>query len=127
MLPSICAKRESVLVELPDRSAMPRSGLGDPESAYAAIPHRRTVFQPQVARLDSPHAAYLQLMFQVIDEATVIRVAALTALLQENPVTSPMDAYDDLADFASRIPPPGDLRLSSAGRQGDDKSDQRIT
>ncbi len=116
VLPVLRESTTQGLVDLPHRSAMPTSGIGNAESAYAAIPHRRTPFDRRVAKMDSHHADYLQLVFDAIDEAIVIRVDALQGLLnggstQELAATAGhYAAYDELIDFVGQIPSPSGLR-----------------
>src|SRR3990172_9139356 len=62
---------------LPRLDELPRfSARFSVEEAYAAIPHRRTVFRFERSAIDGPERAYLRLMFEVIDLAVVARVSA---------------------------------------------------
>lgn len=62
---------------LPRLDELPRfSARFSVEEAYAAIPHRRTVFRFERSAIDGPDRAYLRLMFEVIDLAVVARVSA---------------------------------------------------
>ena len=47
------------------------------EQAYAAIPHRRTVWVESESTVPSEVRAYLRVMFQVLDQAIAVRVAGL--------------------------------------------------
>jgi hypothetical protein len=50
------------------------------EEAYKAIPHQRTIFDPEQANMARQDALYLQKFFALTDEALRDRVEALTRL-----------------------------------------------
>jgi hypothetical protein len=47
------------------------------EQAYAAIPHRRTVWSEADSTATPEEIAYLRVMFPLVDQAIALRVAAL--------------------------------------------------
>lgn len=51
------------------------------DEAYRKIPHRRTEYQQQGSTISEEEAAYLQQLFNVVDNAVVERVATLHAIL----------------------------------------------
>src|ERR1700687_2902789 len=51
-------------------------GLGV-EQAYAAIPHRRTIWVENESTVPPEEKAYLKVMFQVLDQGVAVRVAGL--------------------------------------------------
>lgn len=55
----------------------------DVEQAYAAIPHRRTVWQPSGSTVPAADATYLQNIFEVIDQTIAVRVAGLQSFRME--------------------------------------------
>jgi hypothetical protein len=63
---------------LPDLSDVPALDCGLSVSrAYALIPHRRTEFDTALTSMPRRDKAYLNLVFHVIDQSIVLRVAAL--------------------------------------------------
>src|SRR3954464_7487640 len=44
------------------------------EEAYQAIPHQRTVFESKQAKMAEPVAGALQRLFELVDQAIVLRV-----------------------------------------------------
>ena len=51
------------------------------DEAYRKIPHRRTEYQQQNSTISEEEAAYLQQLFNVVDNAVVERVATLGSIL----------------------------------------------
>jgi hypothetical protein len=81
------------------------------EQAYAAIPHRRTVFRFERSAIDGPERAYLRLVFEIIDLAVVARVSAYQSFYYDGKDRDELlEGMSVLANFVeSRITPPDGL------------------
>lgn len=77
------------------------------EEAYRAIPHRRTVFDPEAAKMSQEERAYLQQLFELVDLAVVERVEALGWLTARRARTRGADDYDAILNRlgALAVPP----------------------
>ena len=64
------------------------------EQAYAAIPHRRTIWVESDSAVPSEERAYLRVMFQALDQAVAVRVAG-----QQNFSSQRFDDPDITGDF----------------------------
>lgn len=78
------------------------------EDAYRAIPHRRTVFNVEAARMSPEERTYLTTLFTLVDLAVVERVDMLSALRQKQPVGK--DDYDAVLGQLGTVPVPSRLR-----------------
>ena len=100
---------ESSLPRLEDLP--PLSARFSVEEAYAAIPHRRTVFRFERSAIEGPEREYLRLMFEAIDRAVVSRVSAYQSFYYEGVDRAELlEGISVLANFVeSRITPPKGL------------------
>ena len=89
---------------LPDRSVVPCANFATVEASYAAIPHRRTEFPSQAPGFSQMEAAYLRLMFKLVDQAIVVRVDAGAELVAGQSAAEHLVAYDELIRCAASIP-----------------------
>lgn len=97
---------------LPRPEELPRaSSRFSVEEAYAAIPHRRTIFRFEGSAIGEPERGYLRLMFEVIDLAVVFRVSAYQSFYYDGADRDELlEGISTLADFVeSRITPPKGL------------------
>jgi len=77
------------------------------DQAYAAIPHRRTVWDESSSTVPPAERPYLRVIFKVIDEAVAVRVAGLQDFSAgEYDRSDPVAQYDQLIGFARRMPVP---------------------
>ena len=80
------------------------------DQAYAAIPHRRTVWVMADSTVPPAEADYLRVIFAVMDQGVAVRVAG-----QQNfsagqfEGSDPVANYDRLIEFARGMPVPGAL------------------
>jgi hypothetical protein len=80
------------------------------EQAYAAIPHRRTVWAESESSVPSQEKAYLSVMFQVLDQAVAVRVASLQNYSNKRFDDSDTDAqFERLITFVRGMPVPNAL------------------
>jgi len=78
------------------------------EQAYAAIPHRRTVWDENDSTVPAEEKAYLRVLFAVIDQGVAVRVAGLQNYsARQYDAVDPVDGYDRLIGFARgmTVPP----------------------
>jgi len=89
----------------------PSVGVGPSvEEAYAAIPHRRTVWDESGTTVPSGEREYLQTMFQVLDQAVRVRVAGQLAFSSQQFDSTDIDGeFDRLISFARSMPVPSNL------------------
>jgi hypothetical protein len=81
------------------------------EQAYAAIPHRRTVWVESDSTVPAADKAYLRVIFAVIDQGVAARVAGLQHYsAQQFDTSDPVGNYDRLIAFARGLTPPQALR-----------------
>jgi hypothetical protein len=77
------------------------------EQAYAAIPHRRTIWADSETTVPSDESAYLKVIFQVVDQAIAVRVAGLQNFSNQQFDSANVDAeFDRLITFAGSMPVP---------------------
>jgi hypothetical protein len=82
------------------------------EQAYAAIPHRRTIWIEGQSAVPAEEKAYLKVMFQVLDQAVAVRVASLQRFSSERYDASDTDAqFDQLIKFVRAMPVPKALTV----------------
>jgi hypothetical protein len=80
------------------------------EQAYAAIPHRRTVWVERDSSVPPEEKAYLRVIFQVVDEAIAVRVTGLQSFSSERFDSVDVDGqFDRLISFARTMPVPARL------------------
>lgn len=80
------------------------------EQAYAAIPHRRTVWNESESTVPDEDRAYLRTIFQVIDQAIAVRVAGLQNFSKSRFDSVNIDAqWDRLIAFTQGMTVPKDL------------------
>jgi len=80
------------------------------DDAYAAIPHRRTVWAAAESTVPSPERDYLKAMFTLEDEAVAARVAGLQKYSRSQFDDSDVDSeFDQLISFARSVVPPKSL------------------
>src|SRR5215475_13675309 len=71
-------KPEVVQAQTLEYGDPPRFNVGlSVEGAYEAIPHRRTVWKDTDSTASAPERAYLKTIFDVLDQATTVRVAGM--------------------------------------------------
>jgi hypothetical protein len=77
------------------------------EQAYAAIPHRRTIWADGESSVPSEEKAYLNVIFRVLDQAVAVRVASLQSFSNQRFDDSDTDAeFDRLITFVRGMPVP---------------------
>jgi hypothetical protein len=121
------ANPEAAKATAPSGSAAPSnatavsafSHYGDPpsvdvglsiEQAYAAIPHRRTVWTDSETTVPAGERAYLTAIFAVVDEAIAVRVAGLQNFSQQRFDAVDLDGqFDRLISYARTMPVPSRL------------------
>lgn len=78
--------------------------------AYAAIPHRRTIWDESSTKAPAEDRAYLRDMFQLLDEATEVRVTGFRdyglGRFDSNNING---QYDQLIDYVRDMPAPSKL------------------
>jgi hypothetical protein len=80
------------------------------DDAYAAIPHRRTVWAADESTVPAPERSYLKTMFALEDEAVAARVAGLQKYSRNQFDDSDVDSeFDQLISFARSVVPPKSL------------------
>jgi hypothetical protein len=86
----------------------PSAGVGPSvEEAYAAIPHRRTIWDESGSTVPTGEKEYLQTVFQVLDQAVRVRVAGQQAFSSQQYNSADIDAeFDRLIAFARAMPAP---------------------
>ena len=93
----------------PDEPPVIDAGLSV-DQAYAAIPHRRTVWDESGSTVPPAERPYLRVIFEVIDEAVAVRVAGLQNFSAgQYDRSDPVAQYDQLIGFARRMPVPRTL------------------
>jgi hypothetical protein len=100
----------------PSASATPQYRYNDPptagvgpsvEEAYAAIPHRRTIWDQSGSAVPAEEKEYLQTVFQVLDQAVRVRVAGQQAFSNQRFESADIDAeFDRLIAFVRAMPAP---------------------
>jgi hypothetical protein len=84
-------------------------GLGV-EQAYAAIPHRRTIWVESDTTVPAEEKDYLNVMFQVLDQAVAVRVAGLQNFSSGKFDSVNIDGeFDRLITFVRAMPVPKTL------------------
>jgi hypothetical protein len=77
------------------------------EQAYAAIPHRRTIWAASESSVPSQEKAYLNVIFRVLDQAVAVRVASLQNYSNQRFDDSDTDGeFDRLITFVRGMPVP---------------------
>jgi len=77
------------------------------EQAYAAIPHRRTIWAESESTIPPADKAYLKVMFQAVDQAIAVRVAGLQGFSSQQFDSINVDAeFDRLIIFARAMAVP---------------------
>lgn len=80
------------------------------EEAYAAIPHRRTVWDESATSVPPQEAAYLGVIFKVMDEGVAVRVAGLQNFQNQRfDNSNVVDQFDQLIAFARGMQAPKTL------------------
>jgi hypothetical protein len=108
------ASATSQYADSPNVSAMsqyrdpPTAGVGPTvDQAYAAIPHRRTVWVESGSTVPSGEKEYLQTVFEVLDQAVRVRVAGQQAFASRQFDSANIDAeFDRLITFVRAMPAP---------------------
>ena len=80
------------------------------EQAYAAIPHRRTIFDPGIANMGPNEAAYLKALFSLIDLAVKERVETLLWLQSNGAKGDGWDDYDMILSRLNNLRAPANLQ-----------------
>jgi hypothetical protein len=95
----------------PQQSAPPAIDVGlSVEQAYAAIPHRRTVWVETDSTVPAEEKAYLRAIFELIDQAVAVRVAGLQSFsAQQFDSSDPAANYDQLIGFVRGMSVPNGL------------------
>jgi hypothetical protein len=85
------------------------AGMGV-EQAYAAIPHRRTVWTEEGSAVPAEEKTYLKGMFQALDQAVAVRVSALQDFSNGRFERVDVDAeFDLLISYVQGMAVPGKL------------------
>ncbi|HWZ96355.1 MAG TPA: hypothetical protein VN025_01200 [Candidatus Dormibacteraeota bacterium] len=80
------------------------------EQAYEAIPHRRTVWNDVDSTATPSEKAYLKTIFEVLDEATAVRIAGMQNYANGHfEYTDPDSEYEQLVNFTRGMTPPKKL------------------
>lgn len=80
------------------------------DQAYAAIPHRKTVWTADDSTVASEEKAYLNTMFQVVDQGVTVRVAGLQNFTNGHFNTIDVsEDFDRLVTFVRGMTPPKGL------------------
>ena len=89
----------------------PAAGVGPSvEQAYAAIPHRRTIWDESGSTVPSGEREYLQTVFEVLDQAVRVRVAGQQAFSSQQFDSANIDVeFDRLITFVRAMPAPKKL------------------
>lgn len=97
---------------LPDLSELPVFDLPfSVAEAYAAIPHRHTVFDFGSSSVPPEDAEYLQLVFHLLDQGTRTRVTAYRDLYHRGASEArPTARYTELISLIEGFTPPAPLR-----------------
>ncbi|MFQ5960640.1 MAG: hypothetical protein ACE5MG_04530 [Candidatus Methylomirabilales bacterium] len=90
--------------------AGPASAEMSVEEAYRAIPHRRTVFDLDAAKMSREEQAYLQELFSIVDLAIVERVEMLMWLWSRGERGELAQDYDDILSQLSDLTIPPQLQ-----------------
>jgi hypothetical protein len=95
----------------PRYSDPPSAGVGPSvEQAYAANPHRRTIWEESGSTVPSGEKEYLQTVFEVLDQAVRFRVAGQQAFSSQQYDSADIDAeFDRLIMFVREMPAPKTL------------------
>ena len=111
------ATQAAAPIEYPDPPTLnPGISVDD---AYAAIPHRRTVWAEEGSTVPAPERDYLKVMFRLEDEAVAARVAGLQKYSRNQFEDSDVDSeFDQLITFArGAVPPPSLIDQNPAARK----------
>jgi len=80
------------------------------EQAYAAIPHRRTIWVESESSVPAEERAYLKAIFQVMDQAIAVRVAGLQNFSSQRFDDANIDGqFEQLITFVRAMPVPKPL------------------
>ena len=80
------------------------------EQAYAAIPHRRTVWTEEGSAVPAEEKGYLKAVFQILDQAVAVRVATLKDYSSNRFDGVDVDAeFDLLISYVQAMAVPGKL------------------
>lgn len=106
------AVEAAVRAPLPTLSQLPVFDLPlSVTEAYAAIPHRRTVFDFDGTTVPEEEARYLRLVFHLLDQGTRTRVTAYRDLYHRGASEArPVARYSELISRIETLPPPPSLR-----------------
>jgi hypothetical protein len=105
------SRPEIVKAQTLDHGTPPTFNVGlSVDQAYAAIPHRRTVWNDADSTASSAEKAYLKTIFEVLDQAIAIRVAGMQNYAAGHSDYSDPDAeYEQLITFTRGMTPPPKL------------------
>jgi hypothetical protein len=108
---SSTSRPEVVKAQTLDYGAPPTFNVGlNVDQAYAAIPHRRTVWNDADSTATSVEKDYLKTIFEILDQATAVRVAGMQNYAAGHSDYSDPDAeYEQLIAFAQGMTPPPKL------------------
>jgi hypothetical protein len=106
-------KPEVVQAQTLDYGDPPAFNLGlSVEGAYEAIPHRRTVWNDRDSTASAPENAYLKTIFEVLDQATAVRVAGMQNYAAGHfDYSDPDSEYEQLINFTRGMTPPKKLEI----------------
>lgn len=101
-------KPEVVQAQTLDYGDPPTFNIGlSVEGAYEAIPHRRTVWNDENSAAPAPEKAYLKTIFEVLDQATAVRVAGMRNYAEGHlEYSDPDSEYEQLINFTRGMTPP---------------------
>lgn len=104
-------KPEVVQAQTLDYGDPPTFSVGlSVDKAYEAIPHRRTVWNEADSTASPSEKAYLKTIFEVLDQATAVRVAGMRNYAAGHADYSDPEAdYTQLINFINGITPPQKL------------------
>jgi len=81
------------------------------DQAYSAIPHRRTVWREDESTVPATDRAYLNAIFQVLDQAVAVRVAGQQNFGNHSFDSPDIDGeYERLLTYARSMPVPAALK-----------------
>lgn len=93
----------------------PAAGVGPSvEQAYAAIPHRRTIWDESGSTVPSEEKEYLRTVFAVLDQAVRVRVAGQQAFSSERQYFVDWKSQGDRFAFGQQVGDHPGVRAASA-------------
>jgi hypothetical protein len=106
-------KPEVVQAQTLDYGDPPTFNVGlSVDQAYEAIPHRRTVWSDADSTASPSEKAYLKTIFEVLDQATAVRIAGMQNYAGGHfEYSDPDSEYSQLINFTNGMTPPKKLEV----------------